>query len=114
MEGDNEEIVYATWNEEIMLRVVKILPKLEGNKFSYGGIKLELIELIDDNGNGEEYELIGEIVLTNEQASMLANILGSTVIENVNILREKIGLLNMFTSAMVDSDNESDNNRMYC
>lgn len=112
MEGDNEENVYVTWNEGIMLRVVKILPKLEGNRFSYGGIKLELIELIDDNGNGEEYELIGEIVLTNEQASMLANVLSYIVIENVNTLREKIGLLSVFTEAMNMKD-EGGDNRMY-
>lgn len=109
VEGDEEEIVYATWNEPMMLRIVKILPKVEGNKFSYGGVKLELIELLVEDG--EEYELVGEIVLNNDQAAMLANVLSYIVIENVNTLREKIGLLSVFTEAMNMKDEDDD--RMY-
>lgn len=103
-----EENVYVIADEDegLMLRIVKVSPFIEGSKFSYGGVKIEIVEILKDENGKEKYDTIIEFYLTMEEALMVGNVLTQLAMECLNEMRNVIAMANMLAKMRGNNGNK--------
>lgn len=104
-----DEIIYVTEAGDVLLRLVKISPSIKNKKFSYGGVKFEVLKVKKLNDDEEEYELIAECLLDIEASALIGSILSSIAIECLNDMRNIVAFLSM----MPDESEKCSSNKAY-
>ena len=103
----NDSIVYVTMTEDdYLLRVIKVHPVVKDGKYSYGAVKLEVID-IKEGENGEEYELVAEVTLSVETAAFLGNILHNSALECIAEINELVSMASIVGRAFEKADENS-------